>query len=217
MKNFLTVLFGVAAVILAIALVVTKSNDNSQLSVASASLAECTNRLDEFVVKIGARETTISALSNHVAVLTVVTLENSNRLEQAQVALADRNRETTNLAAQVEQLTASKDTMARELGVASNELTAVSVRLAAVESSLIVTNEALIKLQRDYATLGERLKQDVAERLVVERKFQNPSAIQEQLVALKKSPAGEITSDRIYAGLNVLVTSNGAVRILSPD
>jgi hypothetical protein len=41
--------------------------------------------------------------------------------------------------------------------------------------------------------------------------------LSEQLDNLKYSPEDVITTEKIYAGLNVLVSSNGSVRVLSPE
>ena len=56
----------------------------------------------------------------------------------------------------------------------------------------------------------------MAERVVVERKFNNPSELQAQMQYLKKHPAGVISADSIYAGLDVEVKSN-AVHVISPN
>jgi len=56
----------------------------------------------------------------------------------------------------------------------------------------------------------------VAERVVVERKFNNPPELKAQLENLKQNPAGVISAEGIYAGLDVEVKSN-SFHVISPD
>ena len=84
-------------------------------------------------------------------------------------------------------------------------------------TSQIASNQAgLDQVKNHYALLENGFRRDVAERVLVERKFNNLSALNAQIEYLKWHPAGEITADRIYEGLNVMVKSNMAY-VISPD
>jgi len=83
-------------------------------------------------------------------------------------------------------------------------------QLASADTNLTLANH-------QNMLLGNRLRRDVAERLVIERKFNNPLAVAEQLKELKQNPATTVSADSIYAGLDVEVGSNGAFHVLSPD
>jgi hypothetical protein len=61
------------------------------------------------------------------------------------------------------------------------------------------------------------LRRDVAERVVMERKFNNILKLQEQIQLLKENPVETISLDRIYTGLDVEVKSNGSFHVLSPN
>ena len=56
----------------------------------------------------------------------------------------------------------------------------------------------------------------MAERVVVERKFNNLSELKAQMEKLKNNPAAEISAGSIFAGLDVEVKSN-AFHVISPD
>jgi hypothetical protein len=76
----------------------------------------------------------------------------------------------------------------------------------------------LVQFRKDYGLLQNRLQRDVGERLVIERKFNNPEALQAQLVKLKEYGGSfDVTADKIYSGLDVEVRSNGVAHVIAPD
>jgi hypothetical protein len=79
-----------------------------------------------------------------------------------------------------------------------------------------MTGSNLDLANKNYALLENRLRRDVAARVVVERKFNNPSELRAQLEYLKQHPAEEVSADSIYAGLDVEVVSN-AFHVISPN
>jgi len=89
-------------------------------------------------------------------------------------------------------------------------------QVAGLTSQIALTQSNLNQANQDYVLLENRLRQDVAERLVVERKFNNPSELQAQMKYLKKHPAEVISADSIYTGLGVEVKSN-TVRVIAPN
>jgi septal ring factor EnvC (AmiA/AmiB activator) len=90
-------------------------------------------------------------------------------------------------------------------------------QVAGLTSQIALTEASLNQANKDYALLENRLRRDVAERIVVERKFNNLSELQAQMQKLKKNPADVISSESIYAGLGVEVKSNGTFHVISPD
>src|SRR5438477_380388 len=79
------------------------------------------------------------------------------------------------------------------------------------------TDTALNQANTNYALLENRLRRDVAERLVIQRKFYNRAELQAQLDTLKNDPfTPQISEHSIYAGLDVEVQSN-SVHVISPD
>jgi hypothetical protein len=72
-------------------------------------------------------------------------------------------------------------------------------------------------VHKDYALLENRLRQDVAERSIVERKFNNAVELKAQMQKLEKNPTKLVTSGQIYGGLDVEVSSNGTYHVLSKD
>jgi hypothetical protein len=89
-------------------------------------------------------------------------------------------------------------------------------QLAGLARQMALTQTNLVQANKDHALLENRLRRDVAERMVVERKFNNPLELQAQIQNLKTNPAVVISAESIYAGLDVEVKSN-AVHVISPD
>ena len=88
--------------------------------------------------------------------------------------------------------------------------------MAGLTGQIALTTSNLNQVNKDYALLENRLRRDVAARVVVERKFNNPSELQTQLQYLKEHPAAEVSADSIYAGLDVEVQSN-AFHVIAPN
>jgi hypothetical protein len=89
-------------------------------------------------------------------------------------------------------------------------------QLAGLARQMALTQTNLVQANKNHALLENRLRRDVAERMVVERKFNNPLELQAQIQNLKTNPAVVISAESIYAGLDVEVKSN-AVHVISPD
>jgi len=89
-------------------------------------------------------------------------------------------------------------------------------QVAGLTRQLAVAQTNLNQSYQDYALLENRLRRDVAERLVLERKFNNPSELRAQIENLQWSPAQEVSADRIYAGLDVEVKSN-TFHVIAPQ
>jgi hypothetical protein len=79
------------------------------------------------------------------------------------------------------------------------------------------TNQNLGQVSKDHALLNNRFLRDVAERVVVERKLNNPDVLRAQLQMLKTNPPRIVTADGIYASLNVEIESNGVAHVIAPN
>ncbi len=86
----------------------------------------------------------------------------------------------------------------------------LTIRMGNLTQQLTATKASLDQANQDYALLENRFRIDVAERVVVERKFNNPSELQAQLQNLKQNPAKVISAESIYAGLDVEVKADRA-------
>jgi chromosome segregation ATPase len=141
----------------------------------------------------------------------------SNQLVQAQATLDDQKSQVGKLNAQLTEANAQNEALNHGLMDMTNQLLTVNQLQQATKASLETTNAALVQLQSDYGVLGQRLQEDVAQRLVLERRWRNPQMLSDQVDFMKNSPEETITPERIYAGLNILVSSNGSVKVLSPE
>ncbi len=214
MKSYLTKVLVAVSILLAIGLAATKWSDNAQLDTADNAIDDYSNRLDTAQTQISIRDGTLLMLSNTLAG-TSLTL--SNQLAEAQSTVAFQSEQITNLNQQVATTTTENLALGRSVMNLTNQLAALTSRNAETEASLAGANTNLTQAYKDYAKLENRLRRDVAERLVVQRKFNSIPELQAQLESLKQFPVGVISPEDIYAGLNVVVNADGKFYVISPD
>jgi len=216
MKSYLSLTFLVVSVLLAVMLAMAKHADNAQLEVAASAMADCSNRLDTAQAQMVIREGTLLTLLT-LLTLTETSLEFSNRLTDAQSKLALQTDQITSLNRQVAVAAAENQTLGLSITDLTNQLATLTGRISQTEDSLTRTNGDLVQLRKNYALLDNRLRRDVAERVVVERRFNNLAEVQAQAAKLWKYPTLWVTPESIYAGLDVEVKSSGSAHVITPD
>jgi chromosome segregation ATPase len=214
MKQYLSTALALACTVLVLSLVVMKRGDNAQHVNDAGAIADFSNRLDSAQTQIAIGKGTILTLSNRLDESWSASLMFSNQLIEAESTLALNTDQITNLTRQVAELKSENQTLGQTLDRRVLDLTN---QVAGLTSQIALIQASLNQANKDYALLENRLRRDVAERIVVERKFNNPSELQAQLQKLKQHPAEVISAEGIYAGLGVEVISNGAFHVISPD
>jgi chromosome segregation ATPase len=209
MKQYLSMVLALACAVLVISLIVMKRGDNAQHANDAGAIADFSNRLDSAQMQIATGKGTILTLSNSLDESQSASLTISNHLIEAESAIALNAEQITNLNRHVAEVESENQTLGRRVMDLTNQMAGLTSQIASTGTNLDQAN-------KDYALLENRLRRDVAERIVVERKFNNPLELQAQMQKLKKNPAGVISSESIYAGLNVEVKSN-TVHVISPD
>jgi len=190
------------------ALLMIKHGDNAQHQSDVNAIAGYSNQLDSAQTDLAVCNGKLLALSNSFSLCQSVSLAFSNQLIQAQSAAALDADQITNLNRQIiEAKMENLDLSQRALDL-TNQISRLLQQMTALTGKIAVAESNLNRANNDYALLEDRLRQDVAERLVVERKFNNLSELQTQMETLKKNPAREISAEGIYAGLDVEVKSN---------
>jgi chromosome segregation ATPase len=217
MKLYLSIAAGAVIVVLAVVLFMTKRSDTAQLASATDTIVDFSNRLDTAHAQIANRDESLVTLSNSLAECQSASLTFSNQLTEAQATNALQADQITGLNGQVTAAAAENQALNGRITDLTNQVVALNGRLAVTETNLAQTRLDLAQAQKDYALLGNRLRRDVAERVVVERRFNNLGEVQAQEEKLKKAGAPWVTSGSIYAGLDVEVQSNGVVHVLAPN
>jgi hypothetical protein len=131
----------------------------------------------------------------------------------AQSSIARDAEQLTNLTVQLAAVESEKQTLNRSIVDLNSQMTN---QVAALMSQLASTQTNLTQLTKGCVLLEDRFRRDVAERVVAERKFNNLSELQAQMKYLEKNPARAITAEGIFAGLDIVVKSN-AFYVYSPD
>jgi chromosome segregation ATPase len=209
MKHYFSTVLTLVCVVLVIALIVIKRGDNAQHENDAGALADFSNRLDSAQTQVAFGTGTILTLSNRLDESQSASLTFSNQLVEAESTIALATEQVTNLTRQVAEVESENQTFGRRVMDLTNQM-------AGLTSQIALTGASLAQANQDYALLENRLRRDVAERIVVERKFNNPSKLQAQMQYLKEHPAEVISADSIYAGLEVEVKSN-EFHVISPN
>ena len=214
MKQFLSAALALACTALIVSLVVMKHGDDARHERDSGAIADFSNRLDSAQTKIAICEGTMNVFSNKLNESRSASSTFSNRLTEAESTIALDTEQITNLNRHIAEVESENQTLGQTLDRRVMDLTN---QVASLTSQIGSTEATLDQANRDYTLLENRLRRDVAERIVVERKFGNPLELQAQVQNLKKNPAGVVSAESIYAGLGVEVLSNGAFHVLAPD
>jgi len=202
--------------VLVMAFVVIKRSDDAQHETDAGTINGFSNRLDSAQTQIAFCNGIILLFSNSLDVISnrldesrSASLTFSNQLMEAQSTIALDTEQITNLNGQVAAAESGNQTLGQQVMDLTNQLAGLARQMGLTQTNLVQAN-------KDHALLENRLRRDVAERMVVERKFNNPLELQAQIQNLKTNPAVVISAESIYAGLDVEVKSN-AVHVISPD
>lgn len=217
MKHYLSTVLALACAVLVISLIVMKRGDSAQHESDAGAIADYSNRLDSAQLDLSTCHGTAIILSNSLNECQSAALAFSNRLTEAESAVAFDAEQITNLNRQVASAESENQTLNRQVADLTNQMAGLTQQITSTQASLVQTNTALVQAYKDYGLLENRLRRDVAERMIVERRFYNSWALQDQLEELKQNPGRVISAERIYAGLDVEVNSNGTFHVLSPE
>ena len=210
MKLYLPIALGIVCLVLVAALMKTRSDDGALHETDVTTITDFSNRLGTAQSQIVIRDVNLSSLSNRLNACQSASLVLSNQLVESQSAARLQSGEITNLNQQLAAITSEKLALDQHIVELTNQVTKLAGQLGATEATLDQAN-------KDYALLENRLRRDVAERLVIERKFYNPGDLQAQMEKLSSHPgAFDVTADQIYAGLDVEVKSN-SFHVIAPD
>jgi chromosome segregation ATPase len=207
--KYLSTAFALGFAGVLISLIFVKQSDNAQHVSDVNATTDFSNRLDAAQTQVAFFTGTTLTLSNSLAASRSATLTFSSQLREAQSNLALATEQITNLTGRVAEVESENQTLNRQVTELTNQLAGLARQIA-------LTGASLDQANKEYALLENRLRRDVAERLVVDRKFNNPAELQAQLQYLKQHPAGEVSADSIYAGLDVEVKSN-AFHVIAPN
>ncbi|MGO9588073.1 MAG: hypothetical protein ACLP2Y_17995 [Limisphaerales bacterium] len=210
MKQYLSTVLALVCAVLVISLIVMKRGDDAQHANDAGAIADFSNQLTSAQTQIATGNGTILIFSNSLNESRSASLAFSNRLIEAESAIVLATEQITNLNRQVAEVESANQTLGRRVMDLTNQVAGLTVQIASTGASLNQANN-------DYALLENRLRRNLAERLVVERKFYNLSELQAQMERLKTYPGGQVSAESIYAGLDVEVKSNGTLHVISRD
>jgi chromosome segregation ATPase len=214
MKSYLTIVLAAVSGVLAVVLFTTKHADNAQLAADAASIVDFSNRLDTAELHVSERNGALLILSNTLAE-TTQTL--SNQLTAAQATLAQNAEQFTQLNQKVVAAAAENQALSGRVTELTNQVAGLAGQFAQSQASLAQSKQDLAQLHKDYALLDNRLRRDVAERVVVERKFATYAEVRAQAEKLKTTAVEWPTPESVYKGLDVEVGSNCVAHVISPN
>jgi chromosome segregation ATPase len=217
MKTYSIIALAVVSVVLAVVLFTTRNADNAQLAAATGAIVDFSNRLDTAEMHVSERNGSLIILSNILAECQSASAAVSNRLTEAQSTLALNAEQIAKLTRQVAAANTENQALNQRVLGLTNQVAGISGQLAQTQVSLTRTNQDLVQAGKDYALLENRFRRDVAERVLVEHKFNTYAIVKAQLKKLYSNSVPYSTPESIYAGLNVEVKSNGECHVIWPD
>lgn len=214
MKLYLSIALALAGIVLIITLVVMKRGDAARHESDAGSITDYSNQLDSAQTQVAIYHGTILVLSNSLAETRSASLAFSNELAEAQSTIALDTEQITNLNRQIAATESENQTLNQNFMDLTKQM---AVQITGLTNQIAITRAGLDQANKDYVLLENRLRRDVAERIVVERKFNNLPELQAQVQRLKEDPSlSAISARSIYAGLDVEVKSN-AFHVISPN
>jgi chromosome segregation ATPase len=221
MKQYLTIALALGCVVLVIAFVIMKRGDDAQHKNDSSAITSFSNQLDSAQTQIAACNGTILTFSNSLNESQALALQSqaasstfSNRLAEAESTIGVDTDQITNLNLQVAGLMSENQTLSQRVMDLTNQM---SSQVTTLTRQIALAQTNLDQANKDYLLLENRFRIDVAERLVMQRKFFNREELKAQIRRLKEDPfVQEISEQSIYAGLDVEVKSN-TFHVISPD
>ncbi len=214
MKQYLSIALALVCAALVISLIVVKSGDNAQHENDANAIADFSNRLDTAQTQIAAGNGMILIFSNSLDESRSESLAFSNQLVAAQSTIARDAEQITSLNRQVAEVKSENQTLSQHFADLNDQMTN---QVAELTQQIASTQAALDAANKNYTLLENRFRIDVAERVVVERRFYNLSELQAQIQRLKEDPfTRQISEQNIYAGLDVEVKSN-SFHVISPN
>jgi chromosome segregation ATPase len=214
MKYLLSVILGLLCAGLAIALFSSKRDYEEQHAKDAETITSTSNMLSTAWKEVAAIRGNVSTLSNQFETFQSTALTLSNQVIEAQSALAiakeASERQIAELKAQSAQLETEKQVSSQRIAELTNHISDLTNQIASAQTNLL-------QASKDYALLENRFRRDVAERIIVERKFNNRKELQAQLDYLQWNSAKEISEDRIREGLNVVVGKSNLCYVIAPE
>jgi predicted nucleic acid-binding Zn-ribbon protein len=191
-----------------------KRDNDAQQERYAETLTTVSNLLSSSEKEVAAFKGNVSTLSNQLASSQSTSLTFSNQVIEANSALATAKeaseRQITDLKRQSTQLETEKQASGQRNAELTNQLSDLTNQIASAQTNLLQAN-------KDYALLENRFRRDVAERVIVERKFNNRQELKAQLENLQYNPAREISENRIREGLNVVVGKSNLCYVIAPQ
>jgi chromosome segregation ATPase len=207
--KYLTVILGLLCLGLGATLLVSNRNSDAQHEKDVETLTSTSNLLNASQMEVTAFKGDVTTLSNRLETCQSTSLTCSNELIEAKSALATAKegfeRQITDLNGQITRQSTQLET---EKQASNQRIADLTRQLAELTNQVASARASLLQANKDYALLDNRFRRDVAERIIVERKFDNRKQLKAQLDFLRSNPYWEISEDRIREGLNVVVKSN---------
>jgi chromosome segregation ATPase len=200
-------------VVLVVALFMTKGRDNTRHENDVTTITTFSNQLFTTQTEVDIYRGNVMILSNRLDDCQTTALTLSNQLNTVNSNLTSAKEENSKLTGQFNQSKSENEVLRRNIETLTGYIVTLTNQIATVQAR---AQASLSEANDNYARLENRFRRDVAERLVTERKFNNLQALKAQMDYLKSNPEKEVSTQTIYAGLDVVVKSN-LVYVISPN
>ena len=217
MKQFLPKVLIAVCGLLAFSMILMKQSDNAQFNLATNTANDFSNHLDTAKEEIRILNSSLISVSSLLTNSELAALVISNQLTEARSTLALQAEKISVFSKEVAAANSDQQASNQKLMDFTNQLTTLKNQIVQTEARLGETNSIVMQLNKDYALLQNRFLRDVAERVIVERRFNSLAEVQAQVKKLQTTGGTWSTVESIYAGLNVTVNSNGVAHVITPE
>ena len=218
MKHLSSVILGLVCLGLAVSLFVSKRNNDAQHESDAEAITSVSNLLSSCQTEVAAFKEEAITLSNRLETCQSTSLTLSNELMEGKSALATTkeglDRQITDLNRQITRQTTQSET---EKQASNQRIADLANQNAELTNQIASARASLLQANKDYVLLDNRFRRDVAERVIVERKFNNRTELKAQIEYLLWNPSKEISEDRIREGLNVVVGRSNLCYVIAPE
>lgn len=197
---------------------VSKQNHDAQQEKDAEALTGVSNLLSSCQAEAAAFKGEVLDLSNRLDTCQSTSLTFSNELIEAKSVLAATKEGLTQQLADLNRQIARQSTQwETEKRASSQRIAELTHQIDELTNQVASARASLLQANKDYVLLENRFRRDVAERVIVERKFNNPAELKTQIENLLWNPSQEISEDRIREGLDVVVGRSNLCYVIAPE
>src|SRR6185312_16870174 len=174
MKQYYSTALTIVCVVVVVLFIFIKRSDDAQHEADAAAITTFSNQLASAQEQLVSRDETVLMYSNNLAGTRSTLSTISNQLVEAKSIAATYVEQITNLNTRIAKSESENLILNQQIATLTNQTAELTKQVA-------LTDASVEQAHKEYSLLENCLRRDMAERIIVERKFNNLSELQLQL------------------------------------